>query len=139
MEAVCILKGVKPTQVETSVPGSKVYSYWESSKKILGDIKFLQSLIEFDKDNIPPTTIEKIKPYVQNPEFRPEKIRRISRAAMSLCEWVRAIERYDTVLQQVRPKKIALMKAEKQLEIVTFNLNQKKGQLAVLEGRILLN
>ncbi len=38
MEAVCILKGVKPTQIETNVAGAKVFSYWESAKKILGDI-----------------------------------------------------------------------------------------------------
>ena len=75
MEAVCIMKGVKPTQIETS-PGIKINSYWESSKKILGEMRFLQSLLEYDKENIPPLTIEKIRPYIQNTEFRPEKIKR---------------------------------------------------------------
>jgi len=40
MEAVCLLKGVKPS--------------WDESKKILGDPKFLESLEQYDKDNIPP-------------------------------------------------------------------------------------
>ena len=40
-----------------------VDDYWESSKKMLADAEFLKSLREFDKDNIPAATIQKIKPY----------------------------------------------------------------------------
>lgn len=36
--------------------------YWESSKKMLADADFLKSLKEYDKDNIPPAVIVKVRP-----------------------------------------------------------------------------
>jgi dynein heavy chain len=50
MEAVCILKGVKPDRVpDPSGSGKKIEDYWGPSKKLLGDLKFLQSLKVYDK------------------------------------------------------------------------------------------
>lgn len=50
MEAVCILKGVKPDRIpDPSGSGKKIEDYWGPSKKLLGDLKFLQSLKVYDK------------------------------------------------------------------------------------------
>ena len=50
MEAVCILKGVKPDRIpDPSGSGKKIEDYWGPSKKVLGDFKFLQSLKDYDK------------------------------------------------------------------------------------------
>lgn len=50
MEAVCILKGVKPDRVpDPSGSGKKIEDYWGPSKRVLGDFKFLQSLRDYDK------------------------------------------------------------------------------------------
>lgn len=50
IEAVCILKGVKPKKVAGEKPGSKVDDYWEPGKGLLQDPgKFLESLMKFDK------------------------------------------------------------------------------------------
>lgn len=43
--------------------------------------------------------IKKIKPYVENPEFKPEKIKNVSIAAYGLCSWVCAMEAYDKVVK----------------------------------------
>lgn len=51
---------------------------------------------------------------------------------MSLCAWVRAIETYYNVLQEVKPKRSALDQAERQLETVLRNLEAKKKQLRVM-------
>lgn len=39
---------------------------------------FLQSLRSFDKDHIPIAVVQKIKPYIANPEFEPNKILTVS-------------------------------------------------------------
>ena len=39
---------------------------------------FLQSLRSFDKDHIPVPVVQKIKPYIANPEFEPNKILTVS-------------------------------------------------------------
>lgn len=50
MEAVCILKGVKPDRIpDPSGSGKKIEDYWGPSKRVLGDLKFLQSLKDYDK------------------------------------------------------------------------------------------
>eukprot|EP00959_Pyramimonas_sp_CCMP1952_P446530 9349501-Pyramimonas_sp.AAC.1 len=82
--------------------------YWEPAKKVrrgslggleglLNDPKFLDSLQEYDKDNIDPSIVTKVKPYITNPEFNPDKIRKASKAAHGLACWAIAIESYDRV------------------------------------------
>jgi len=81
-----------------------VDDFWESSKRMLNDPTFLEGLRTYDKDNIPPAIIAKIRPYVENPEFEPAKIKQASTAAFGLCCWVRAMEAYDRVAKVVAPK-----------------------------------
>lgn len=58
-----------------------VEDYWAPSKRVLGDMKFLESLISFDKDNIPPGAMKKINERILPDEnFDPEKIKFISTA-----------------------------------------------------------
>ena len=59
MESVCIMLGQKP--VRKNVDGKMVNEYWDTAQKVLGDMKFLEKLKTFDKDNIPAATIEKIR------------------------------------------------------------------------------
>lgn len=50
IEAVCIMKGVKPKKVAGEKPGSKLDDYWEPGKGLLQDPgKFLESLLKYDK------------------------------------------------------------------------------------------
>lgn len=49
--------------------------------------------------------LKKVKKYVENPKFTPEIVEKVSRAAKSLCMWVRAIELYANVFRTVQPKK----------------------------------
>jgi len=98
MEAVCILKGIKADRIpDPAGSGKKIEDFWGPAKRLLGDIRFLQSLYEYDKDNIPPAYMAIIrKQYLTNPEFVPDKIRNASTAAEGLCKWVIAMEFYDT-------------------------------------------
>lgn len=50
----------------------------QASKKMLMESDFLQSLRAFDKDHIPVPVVQRIKPYIANPEFEPNKILSVS-------------------------------------------------------------
>lgn len=52
MEAVCVMKEVKSQRIKDK-EGNTINDFWGPSQKILGDNKFLQSLKDYDKDNIP--------------------------------------------------------------------------------------
>lgn len=78
--------------------GKKIPDYWEASKKLLNDpTKFLESLLTFDKENIPDPIIKKIEPYIQMEEFTPEAVLKVSKACTSICMWVRAMYVYHNV------------------------------------------
>lgn len=52
MEAVCILKEVKPDRIPNPNGTGMIEDYWGPSKRVLNDIKFLDGLLNFDKVNI---------------------------------------------------------------------------------------
>lgn len=138
MEAVCIMKDVKPVKIpDPAGSGKKIEDYWGPSKNILSDMKFLESLKSYDKDNIPVAIMKQIRAkYMENPEFDPEKIKNASSAAEGLCRWVRALESYDRVAKIVEPKKQDLAKAESALEITMKSLNEKRSVLKAVEDRM---
>ena len=126
MEAVCLMMSVKPARSRDD-KGKVQYDYWEPAKKdLLGDSKFLKRLIDYDKDNIPAKIMDKVKPFVDKPEFAPDVVKKASVAAYGLCCWVRAMVSYDRVAKVVKPKKLALRAAEEELEIVMKSLAKSR-------------
>nr|XP_033343017.1 dynein heavy chain 7, axonemal [Megalopta genalis] len=135
MEAVCILKDVKPEKVQT--PEGPSEDYWKASMRILGDMKFLENLINFDKDNIPERIVTKIRATIlTNPNFDPERIRQVSTACEGLCRWVFAISEYDKVAKVVAPKKQALASAEEVYSAAMAQLTLKRNQLQEVRKRL---
>jgi len=136
MEAVSILMGVKPKKVPNHDGKGKIDDYWEAAQKqLLGDPKFLQRLVEFDKDSISEAVMEKVKPYTARDDFTPENIKKASVAAAGLCKWVHAMVVYDNIARVVAPKRAALQKANEELAVAMEQLRNKQGELqAVLDN-----
>jgi hypothetical protein len=56
---------------------------------MLSEMKFLDSLKEYNKDNCDPALILKIRQnYIDKPEFDPKLIQKVSSACEGLCKWV---------------------------------------------------
>ena len=122
MEAVCVLMGEKTD--------------WKSAKKMMGDMKFLDKLKDYDKDNIDKKKIRKMGKYMKNPDFTPEKMASVSVAAQCLTCWVHAIVIYDKVAKQVGPKKAALAAASANLLEVQGKVDAKLAELAKIKGKL---
>ncbi|XP_044001453.1 dynein axonemal heavy chain 7-like [Aphidius gifuensis] len=136
MEAICILKEVKSEKIQTA-DGKNIDDYWKPSLKVLSDAKFLDSLVHYDKDNIPERVIEKIrKEYLKNPNFDPDKIKSSSTACEGLCKWVFAISDYDKVAKVVAPKKKALAEAQETYNAAMEKLDAKRTQLAEIQAKL---
>ncbi|KAJ3206419.1 Dynein heavy chain 7, axonemal [Entophlyctis luteolus] len=138
MEAICIMKGIKPARIkDPGGSGKMVEDFWGPAQKLLGDSHFLQGLRSYDKDNIDPKIIEKIrKTYTCNPDFDPNIVKNSSGAAEGLCKWVRALDKYDVVAKVVGPKKESLAKAEAELSIEMAKLNAKRAELKEVEDKM---
>lgn len=137
MAAVCVIKDVKPDRIPDPSTGRKLIDYWGPSKRILGDMNFLQSLKEFDKDNIKIEIMYKIrKDYLTHKDFKPNIVAKASSAAEGLCKWIIAMDMYDKVAKEVAPKKEKLEMAEKEYATTMAILNQKKEQVARIEEKL---
>nr|XP_019939373.1 PREDICTED: dynein heavy chain 6, axonemal [Paralichthys olivaceus] len=122
MEAVCILLHCKPD--------------WPSAKQVLGDPNFLRRLADYDKDNIKPQILQKLQKYINNADFIPEKVEKVSRACKSMCMWVRAMNLYSRVLKEVGPKRQKLALAQKELDMTMATLKEKQEKLQEVEKQI---
>ncbi|OUM67642.1 hypothetical protein PIROE2DRAFT_4933 [Piromyces sp. E2] len=140
MEAICIMKDIKPARIkDPSGSGKMIEDYWGPALKMLGDPHFLASLKSYDKDNIPPRIIQKIRTtHIPNPDFDPNVVKNSSSAAEGLCKWVIAIEKYETVRKVVAPKQEALAKAEAELAVEMEKLNSKRAELKAVEDKMTL-
>lgn len=138
MAGVCVMKGSKPDRVpDPARPGRMMMDFWGPSKRLLGDMSFLQGLKDYDKDNIPQETIATIrKDYLTNPLFKPEIVAKASSAAEGLCKWIVALSKYDITAKIVGPKKIKLETAEREYAETMAILEDKLRQVNALEEKL---
>ncbi|KAF8071068.1 Dnah1 [Scenedesmus sp. PABB004] len=149
MEAACILLDEKPKMRDDPAKmgaragrararrRKKVPDYWDASKRLLSDAtKFLDSLLTFDKDNIPEAIIRRIEPFMASEEFTPEAVAKVSKACTSICMWVRAMHLYHTVALGVAPKRAALAAAQEALDATLAELAAAQARLAAVQERI---
>uniref|UniRef100_A0A8C5XER9 Dynein axonemal heavy chain 9 n=1 Tax=Microcebus murinus TaxID=30608 RepID=A0A8C5XER9_MICMU len=103
---------------------------WKAAKVAMAKVDgFLDSLINFDKENIHENCLKAIRPYLQDPEFNPELVATKSYAAAGLCSWVINIVRFYEVFCDVEPKRQALSKA-------TLDLTAAQEKLAKIKAKI---
>ncbi|XP_061175178.1 dynein axonemal heavy chain 3-like [Saccostrea echinata] len=136
MESICVMLGIK-SERKPDGTGKMIEDYWGPSQKLLGDLKFLDRLKGYDKDNIPVPIIKKIREkYITNPDFDPVLIKNASTACEGLCKWVKAMDIYDKVAKVVAPKKIKLAEAEGELAVQMQKLDEKRAQLKEVTDKL---
>ncbi len=102
---------------------------WPEAQKHLGDPGFLKQLIEYPKDNMPDALLKKVEKYTANVNFDPEKVGKVSKAAKSLCMWVRAMHQYGLISKTVAPKREKLREA-------MLSLDKKQSALREAQARL---
>ncbi|XP_067120585.1 dynein axonemal heavy chain 3-like isoform X2 [Centruroides vittatus] len=137
MEAICIMKQVKPVR-RMDHSGRMIDDYWSAAQKmLLGDMKFIEHLQYYNKEDIPDHIMKEIRErFIQNPEFDPDVIKNVSLACEGLCRWVKAIDIYDRVAKVVAPKKAKLAQAEKELVHQMKKLEEKKKELQNITDKL---
>uniref|UniRef100_G3NCH8 Dynein, axonemal, heavy chain 9 n=1 Tax=Gasterosteus aculeatus aculeatus TaxID=481459 RepID=G3NCH8_GASAC len=115
-----------------TAPGGKVPKdrSWKAAKVMMAKVDaFLDSLINFNKIEIPEACLKAIQPYLQDPEFQPELVASKSNAAAGLCSWVINIVRFYEVYCEVEPKRQALSRANAELAAAQEKLAAIKGKI----------
>lgn len=137
MHSVCIMFGEKAKRKPDPDTGKMAEDWWEPSLKLVSDSNFLANLKAYDKDNIDPKRIDKIrKDFEPNPDFNPDAAKGASAAAEGVCKWVLAMSTYDRVAKVVAPKKAQLAEAEAEYSEVMVQLEGKRAELAEVLGKL---
>jgi len=135
MAAVCVMLSEPPTQITEA--GKSKSDYWTTGVRILKDAEFVNRLASYDRDNLDPAMMRKIREeYLILENFRPAVVRHSSRAAEGMCAWVCAMSKYNEVDLILRPKKAALNEAEAELAGRMAELNKREVALKAVDDEI---
>lgn len=96
----------------------------------------MEQLLTFDKDNIDPKTLATLKKYTDNPQFVPEIVGKVSKAALGLCLWCRAIDVYARVFKEIEPKRERLRQADEELKGAQGQLAEKQAELQAVVDKV---
>jgi len=116
---------------------------WMSAKKELSDASFINTLKNFNKDNISTKTIHRVEKYTSRPDMDPDDVSNISKAAGELWGWVLAMEKYAKAFRDIEPKRIKvnmlkerLAKSEEELAFLQNQFRTFKEALEQLEEKL---
>lgn len=82
---------------------------------MMSNANFLNSLKEYDKNNIPDSVLKTLKKYTEQKNYELSAIEKVSVACKSLAIWVLAIEKYAEIYREVEPKRKRLQQANEDL------------------------
>ena len=122
MEGVNILLGKKPE--------------WKEAKLTLGMMDLMDQLKNYDKDNISPAILKKIKKYVVHEDMQVDRVAQVSSAAKSLCMWVHAMNTYSIVAKEVGPKKAKVAEMTDILNKANATLAEKQAELKDVQDKV---
>ncbi|XP_066120408.1 dynein axonemal heavy chain 9 [Saccopteryx bilineata] len=113
-------------------PGGKVPRdrSWKAARLSMAKVdSFLDSLVNFDKENIHENCLQAVRPYLRDPAFNREFVGTKSYAATGLCSWVVNIVKFYEVFCEVEPKRQALHRA-------TLDLTEAQEKLAAVKAKV---
>lgn len=76
---------------------------WPKAQKALADMRFLERLKGFNKNEVPDKILKKVNKLLAMEEFDLAKIQRASKAAGGLAQWCKALSYYAEAQKIVRP------------------------------------
>jgi dynein heavy chain len=99
---------------------------WPAAKKLMANVdQFLNTLVNFDKDNTPVVACEWIeKNLFVKESFNPTNMKSKSSAAAGMCAWVINIVKYYRIYEVVEPKRVLLAQANVKLEGANTQVGQ---------------
>jgi dynein heavy chain len=140
MEAACIMLGVKPKK---GVPDNQKLSnddncyFLTAKKELLGEpAKFLLSMKNYDKENIPEKTVTAVNKIFSSGRFTLEAATSASSCLVGVYKWAEAMMGYHELLKIVNPKRAKVAEMNAKLAIVRKSLAEKRAKLKEVQYKI---
>jgi hypothetical protein len=118
-KALCVCLDCKPKKACDA-------DYWAHGKKLLGDATLLKRLVSYDKDDISADVMDELTQLDSDPNFQPDQMAKVSKAAQGICQWVRTLSSYAKAAKCIAPKQEALRKLEAELDLARSELAKRR-------------
>jgi dynein heavy chain len=109
---------------------------YEEAVKMMGDMAFLQSLMNFPKEAINDETVELLQPYFAAPDLNYEAAKKASGNVAGLCNWAEAMCQFHVTAKVVEPKIVKLRESEDELRVATKERQVAEDELATVQARL---
>ena len=77
---------------------------WDRAKKMMANVdQFKTRLQEYKGENMTEDEVRRLEPFISDPLFNPDDMKRKSEAAANLCNWVVNIVKYNRIYVKVKP------------------------------------
>ena len=137
IKTLCLLFDIKPDKVRGATAKEGVQlNYWDPAKKKLLTPKLLKNCMNYDKDKMDPEIVASIKVYTESPEYSDSELKKASKAAQGLGNWVKAMVAYDEAMKIVTPKKIKLAEAQAALKEANELYDQALANLEEIKEKV---
>ena len=113
MRALCLILYPNPSEKMKAPDGLRfVTDWWAASLKVLGQQGLLQTLLNFDKENMDEKVVKNLGQFLSDPEFKEslevQNVEKASNACKCIIMWIKGVYDFFFVNKKVRPKKLAL-------------------------------
>jgi dynein heavy chain, axonemal len=110
---------------------------WDRAKKMMANVdQFKNTLQAFRGETIPEDDIERVRPYMEDPDFTPENMHSKSLAAENLCTWVVNIYRFNRIYVKVKPLMDTLEGARNSKAAADASLNAAMACVAAVQKKL---
>ena len=113
--------------------------WWQpaTSNKVLNNFQLVDILSNYNPENLTKEIMLKLDKATQSGELTLESIRKACKAAQGIYHWMIAMQNYYFVYIECKPKRDALLLAEKQILVHEDSIKDRKGQLGKLQERLM--
>lgn len=138
MQTVCMLLGVAPQEKKSKKTGKLKLSYWKAAqgKEVLGNPRFQDRLVDFDRSSVTPETMMEVEEVLTNGAYSHESAHKASAAAAGIFKWVKVTREYFYIVKEIEPRREAFMLSQKQYEEKKTQLEEKSKKINHLDSAL---
>ncbi|XP_059171726.1 dynein axonemal heavy chain 8-like [Physella acuta] len=142
MDVVLILfrKKIDVLELDSERPCPK--PAWQDGLKLMGQMSFLQQLVDFPKDNITGEMVELMEPYTRMEDYNYESALKACGNVAGLLSWTLAMAFFYGINREVLPLKANLIKQEARLQSASVELaaaqatlDEKQAELNIVQAK----
>lgn len=109
---------------------------WPKTQKILAQMNFLDQLKQYNKDEIAPKILQRVRVLTAKPEFDIPTMTKSSKAAGGLAKWCVSLKVYSDALTEIKPLREKQEKMMQQFAESQAAIASKEAEVKAIQTKL---